>query len=199
MNLKPIGLIVAILLLSHQTGFSQIRPHNVRLSLYNEALTLPTIKVFKGPIHPGIMLGTDLCTKSVNHWRMALGTDLGFYNHKFNENAAMLDLAFALGYKFDFGLTPKITSAIGYKHAFFPSEAYQYKDGVYKKSPNLGTGSATFKLGLGLEFAITEKMSVTADYKMMISAPYSETLKFSLNSFIGLGAVLNLPDKKEKK
>lgn len=184
-----------------QATFSQLhfRPKTFRASFYNEATTLPTMHLVRLPIHPCITLGTDLWLKSGEHWHRSAGADLSFYHHRLNENAVMLDAIYNIGYAFGFGLQPKLIAAIGYKHAFAPSESYTFKNGEYQQETNWGTSHVNLKLGFGLEYPLTEKFCITSDYKFMVDAPYSESIPFSTHTFIGVGLKMKIDKKQVQK
>ena len=193
-----IGLIALLLYTFNQEGISQIRPKSIRVSLYNEATTLPDGGIFHTPLHPGITVGADLLTGSGKHWQKSLGADLTFYYHELSENALILDAVYTLGYRFGFGLQLKLITAAGYKHSFLPGDVYRFEDGQYRKVKDWGMSHFNLKLGLGLEFPINEKISLTADQKLMVALPYSESLPFSLHSFRGIGVKINLQYNKSK-
>lgn len=194
-KLKIIGLVSILLLATNQEGFSQIKLRTLRASFYNEALSLPTIRLLRAPIHPTITVGTDFWVKSGKHWQQSLGSDLTFYHHRLSENALIVDGIYSFGYKFGFGLQAKLIGGIGYKHSFVAGEVYKFEDGEYKKAINWGTSHFNVKVGLGFEFPLNEKFSATADYKFMIATPYSEALSFSTHTFIGVGFKIYLTNK----
>ena len=197
-HVLTIGLIALLLSPFNHEAISQIGPKSIRVSLYNEATTLPDGGIFHTPLHPGITVGTDLFARSGKHWQKSLGADLTFYHHELSENALMLDAIYTLGYKFGFGLQLKLITGAGYKHSFLPGDVYRFENGVYQKGPDRGMSHVNIKLGLGLEFPINDKISLTADQKLMVALPYSESLPFSLNSFRGIGVKINLLYNKDK-
>ena len=191
-HVMTIGLISFLLYPFNHEAISQTGPKSIRVSLYNEATTLPDAGIFHTPLHPGITVGADLFTRSGKHWQRSFGADLTFYHHEMSENAIMLDAVYSLGYRFGFGLQLKIITGAGYKHSFLPGDVYRFENGEYHKVTDWGTSHVNMKLGLGLEFPINEKISLTADQKLMVALPYSESLPFSLHSFRGVGVKINL-------
>ena len=192
------GLIVLLLYPFNNEATSQIGPKSIRVSLYNEATTLPDGGIFHSPLHPGITVGTDLLTRAGSHWQKSLGVDLTFYHHEMSENALMLDAIYSIGYKFGFGLQLKLITGAGYKHSFLPGDVYRFENGEYQKVTDWGMSHVNVKLGLGLEFPINERISFTADQKLMVALPYSESLPFSLHSLRGIGVKINLLNNKGK-
>ena len=192
LHVMTIGLIAFLLYPFNHEAISQIGPKSIRVSLYNEATTLPDGGIFHTPLHPGITVGTDLLTRSRKHWQKSLEADLTFYHHEMIENALMLDVMYSIGYKFGFGLQLKFITGAGYKHSFLPGDVYRFENGEYKKVADWGMSHVNMKLGLGLEFPINEKISLTADQKLMVALPYSKSLPFSLHSFRGIGVKINL-------
>ncbi|PWJ55539.1 hypothetical protein CLV98_11315 [Dyadobacter jejuensis] len=164
---------------------------NLKVSFTNEAISLPTIKALQTPIHPGIKVGSDFIVKGKNNWKQTVGADLSFFHHRLSENALMLDATYAIGYKFRFGLQPKFLSSLGYKHSLPVSEVYKLDNGVYKKASFFGKSQVNAKIGLGLEYPVNKKLSITADYQTMVAMPYSQKLPFSLHTFLSMGIKVN--------
>ncbi len=164
---------------------------NLRVSVLNEAVSMPTTGFLQTPIHPGLSIGTDFRVKSGEHWQKTLGADVSFFHHRLSENAVMLDVAYALGYKFGFGLQPKFLAAVGYKHSLAAGEVYELKNGSYEETTYLGKSQFNAKLGLGLEYALNERYSLMADYRTMVALPYSQKLPFSLHTLLSVGMKVN--------
>jgi hypothetical protein len=98
-----------------------------------------------------------------------------------------------LGYKFNFGLQTNLTTALGYKHAILTGDKYKLSDGEYRKVTHWGKSQLNTKLGIGLEYPISEKYSITTDYKAMLVAPFGDRiLPFSIHTFLGVGVKINL-------
>jgi hypothetical protein len=177
------------LILSPLIGKAQ---KNLKVSLINEAVSLPMLRVLQTPIHPGVSIGTDFLVKSRNHWQSTLGADFAFFHHRLSENAVMLDATYALGYRFGFGLQPKLMAALGYKHTLAAGEVYALENGVYEKVTYWGKAQFNAKVGFGLEYALNKKYSLTTDYKTMLVLPYSQKLPFSLHTLLSAGIKVNL-------
>jgi hypothetical protein len=180
-------------LISH----AQVKPKAIRVMALSEATTMPTYKVVKLPFHAGVLIGADLWTKSGAHWQQAFGVDLSYYYHRFYEHAIMIDGLYTLGYKFNFGLQVNLPISIGYKHSILTGEVYKLENGSYKEIYDLGKAQFNGKLGIGLEFPVTDKLSIRADYRYMVALPYmpEKDMPFSLHSLFGLGCTIKLEKK----
>lgn len=165
---------------------------NLKVSVLNEAVSLPTFGLRQTPLHPGLTVGSDFWVKSHRHWQSALGADLSFFHHRLSENALMLDATYALGYRFAFGLQPRFLAALGYKHTLAAGEVYELSEGTYEKATYWGKSQANGKVGFGLEYAFNEKYSLTTDYQMMVALPYSQKLPFALHTLLRVGIKVNL-------
>jgi Outer membrane protein beta-barrel domain len=167
---------------------AQVGLQTVRLSVANEATGLPSFKV----IHPTVNVGADFWVKSGKHWQKSLGLDLTYFYHRQSENALMVDVSYALGYRFGFGLQPKFTAAMGYKRSLPSGAAFDYQEGEYRKVTYTGASQFNTKLGLGLEYDLNPTYSLMADYKAMVALPYSRAIPFSLHTFVGLGVKMHI-------
>lgn len=191
---KNIGrLLTACLLLHFSHTHAQLNPKILRVGFLNESMGLPSGKLTKLPIHPTVTIGTDFRIRSGKHWQRAFGADFYYYYQRSSEHALMLDASYRLGYKFNFGLQTNLTTALGYKHAFLTGDKYKLMDGEYRKVTHWGKSQFTTKLGIGLEYPISKKYSLTTDYKAMVVAPFGDRiLPFSLHTFLGVGVKINL-------
>lgn len=186
--------VLGTLLLSPALGYAQIKPQNLRISLFTEATTMPTLKPIQFPLHPGILVGTDLWSSEGKHWQKALGVELSYYHHRLYEHALMLDAAYRLGYRFNFGLQINLLTNIGYKHSILQGPVYKFKNGNYEKAIHSGKAQFNAKLGLGLSYALNKTYSITTDYKIMMATPYApeKGMPFALHSLFGVGLNINL-------
>lgn len=191
---KIIGrLIVSCLILNCTSIQAQIKPKTLRVGLLNQSFSLPSWELTKLPIHPTVNVGSEFRIKQGKHWRRTFGADFYYYYQKSTEHALMLDATYRLGYQFKFGLIANFTTALGYKHAILTSTKYKLNDGVFEEKTHFGKPQGNVKLGLGLEYPLSEKYSLTTDYKVMAVAPFGDRiLPFSVNTFLGVGLKINL-------
>ncbi len=189
---KQISSMLAVsVLLACTQSFGQFK--TLRIGVSNETIGFPSLKITKLPIHPAVTIGTDFRVRSGKHWQRALGTDLYYSYKEANEHALMLDAAYRLGYKFNFGLQINLLTALGYKHAILTGDKYKLVDGEYKKASHWGKSQFNTKIGFGIEYPISKKYSILADYKAMAVAPFGDRiLPFSINTFLGSGVRINL-------
>lgn len=196
MNTKTIlhsaGLAACLLLLSSSDSFSQFKPQTLRVSMANEATALPSFRLTQAPLHPAFLIGTEFWVKSRKQWQQSLGADFTFYYHRLSEKALMLDAVYALGYQFKFGLQTKLLTGIGYKHSVLSGDVYRFDNGQYAKAMHWGKSQMNIKLGLGLEYPLNPKFSLTSEYKIMAVVPYSNFIPFSAHTFFGIGLKVKL-------
>ncbi|MPR37235.1 hypothetical protein [Salmonirosea aquatica] len=167
-------------------------PRNLKVSVLNEATSLPTLNALPRPLHPGLTIGSDFLVSSRNHWQSTLGADLSFFHHRLSENALMLDATYGLGYRFGFGLQPRFLAALGYKHTLAAGEVYELRNGGYEKAAYWGKSQFNARVGFGLQYALNKKYSLTTDYKTMVALPYSKKIAFSLHTLLSVGIEVNL-------
>ena len=191
---------IAIILLCRTSGWAQFKLNAFRVVALSEAVSLPTYKVVQLPIHPGVLIGVNFWQKAGKHWVNTLGTDLSYYYHDLYEHAFMIDAAYTLGYKFNFGLQTKMLTNIGYKQSILTGDVFKFKNGEYERVYLAGKAQLNVKLGFGLEYPITEKWSIITDYKFMLAIPYSPKRgqPFATHSFFGLGIKINLVSSESK-
>lgn len=191
-NLIGLKILVVILLSAIQLQ-AQIQPKNLRIGFLNETSSLPSTRLIRLPIHPTFNIATDLRVRSGKHWQRAFGMEAYYYYHRKVEHAIMLDASYRIGYQFNFGLQLNLTTALGYKHAILPSQKYEWKNGEYQPTTHWGKAQLNTKLGMGLEYPISEKYSITTDYKVMVAAPSGDIfIPFSIHTFLGTGLKIKI-------
>lgn len=193
-KIKFSSYIAAVLLIVLASpSYAQVKPKTLRVSFLNQTIGLPSRKLTQLPIHPTLNIGTDFRVKTGKHWQRSLGIDAYYYYQRAFEQAFMLDATYRLGYKCSFGLQTNLTTAIGYKHAVLLGDKYQLVDGEFQEVSHFGKAQFNTKIGLGLEYPITETYTITTDYKVMAVAPFGDRiLPFSVNTFLGAGLKINL-------
>lgn len=146
----------------------------VDISVLNEAVTIPSHRIVQPPIHPGLRLGATLWTQAKGHWQNDLGAELSYYYHEWFEHALLVNGCYSIGYAFEMGLQPKFEVAAGYKQSFLSDEAvFRFEKGQYEPVILAGKAQLNLQVGLGLEYALTERWSLSLDYRAMAVYPYA--------------------------
>jgi hypothetical protein len=196
---KPPGLLLGLfLLLWASTLSAQLRPQTLRLAIANQTTGLPSLQIDLSPFHPTLNVGTDLRVRSGKHWQRILGLDFYYYYHRTQEHALMLDVSYRSGYRFGSGLQTNVYTALGYKHAILSGEKFRLENGEYQRASHWGKPQFNTKLGLGMEYPLSERTNLMADYKIMIAYPTGAFfVPFSLQNFFGLGLNFRLQTSNE--
>jgi hypothetical protein len=189
-----LGKVLAACLLLHFPHVqAQLKPKTLRVAFLNEAIKLPDSRLLSGPLHPTLNVGTDLRVRSKKHWQSALGADFYYNYHRLTEHALMLDASYRLGYRFGFGLQLNLHTALGYKHAILAGDKFALKEGEYQKTTHWGKAMLNAKIGLGLEYPVSQRYSLLADYKAMGAYPTGGFfVPFSAHTLVGAGLKINL-------
>ena len=82
----------------------------------------------------------------------------------------------------------------GYKHSVLTGQTYVLENGEYKAKKHPGHPQGNFKIGFGLAYPVTDKISLTADYLGMIAVLYApdKEMPFSAHAFLRIGTTINL-------
>ena len=176
---------------------SQLTPKTLRFGFYNEAIALPSAKIWKTPIHPTIGIGSDFRTKRGKHFHRSFGADVYLYKHQTLETAAMLDATYQFGYHFKGGLEINLQTSLGYKHALLSGDKYQQNDdGTYEPVKYAGKSMANLKIGTGLAYPISIKYKAFVNYQTMVSGPSGGIfLPVIIQTFLGVGIQMSLSQK----
>jgi hypothetical protein len=131
--------------------------------------------------------------KDQTSWYKSFGVEVGYYYHELYEHAIMLDGIYKFGYTFNFKLRANLTGALGYKHSILSGDTYVLKSGGgYTAQQHPGKSQVNTKIGFGLAYPVTNKVSVTADYQGMIAIPYSpdQGMPFSTHALLKVGTTI---------
>ena len=186
---KYILLFIGILFV--QGIFAQDKM-SVKISLINEAVSLPTVNILKTPLHPGFMLGTEFKIREKNRIKTLITTDFGYYYHQNIEHGIILRAGLKSEFHFNFGLSLFATFNFGYIHTIFAVPVYKYQDGVYKKVYNYGEPHSITTLGFGIAYTFLNNPKLFSIFLKSENAfvyPYGpiKGAPFMLFSFSHLG------------
>lgn len=188
------AMILALLVSISSLCHAQIKLTSLRVEVFNEMVSMPTNRVIQTPLHPGFIIGADFYEKKDTRWPQTLGVDLGYYYHRLYEHAFMLDAAYSFGYEFKFGLRLKLLANIGYKHSVLSGDVYEFENGEYQESTHWGKAQFNVKAGLGMEYPLFNRYSVSINVKEMIALPYASEkgMPFSTHLLFGVGVKYSL-------
>ena len=185
--IKVIFATISLLVVAQNQVHSQCKPKSLNIAVISESISVPFSQLTVNPIHPGVSIGTDLIVKDSTSWYKSFGIEAGYFYHKTFEHAIMLDLVYNLGYTFNFKLRTNLIGAVGYKHSILSGSTFVLEDGEYVKKTHFGTPQANFRIGLGLEYPVSDKISATANYNGIIPMPGILGNPFSLQTLIKVG------------
>jgi len=190
--LKVILVAMVIIIIAQSKVYSQWKPQNLQVAFLSESVSVPFGQIVTSPVHPGVSVGTDLHVKDQTSWYRSFGVEAGYYYHELYEHAIMLDGVYKFGYTFGFKLRANLTGALGYKHSILSGDTYYLKSGEYVEKQHPGKSQVNTKIGFGLAYPVTNKVSITADYLGMIAIPYSpdQGMPFSTHALLKVGTTI---------
>ena len=191
LNLKSILAIAIISTCFQVAGYSQLNPKTLNVALVSESISIPFAQFVPTAAHPGFAIGTDLWVNDKTSWHKSLGVEAGYFYHRTFEHAVMLDAVYNLGYTFNFKLRTNFITSVGYKHSILSGSTYVLEDGEYLKKTHLGVPQFNFKIGFGLEYPITDRYGITANYIGSVPVPGINGNPFSLHTLIQVGTKIN--------
>ena len=192
-NLKVVFTAIIMIIIAQTQVYSQWNPKTLNVAFISESVSVPFGQIVTNPVHPGVSVGTDLMVKDQTSWYRSFGVEAGYYYHELYEHAIMLDGIYKFGYTFNFKLRANLTGALGYKHSILSGDTYVLKSGTYTAQQHPGKSQVNTKIGFGLAYPVTNKVSLTADYQGMIAIPYApeKEMPFSTHALLKIGTVIN--------
>lgn len=125
----------------------------LELTVGKHAIRNPFYRIFRGPLHPALSLGTEYAFREGTHRVYMPLRILGFYNA---HNPSGFALTGGLGYRYTHssGIFADADASLGYLHTFRPYEKLVWKDGAYTKRSDWGkpTVYAGHSLSVGYDF-----------------------------------------------
>ena len=156
----------------------------------NEAVSMPTYKLIKTPLHPGLAVSTNLIGKTAKHHTNELDAMIAYYYHNLFGNSFLLSADYKFIRHFKPGIDLHCTVGLGYKHTILDRRTYQYHDGKFERSIDWGTPQVFLPAGIGIGYCLNEKYKAIAEYKTFISLPFNESMLFELHTLFSLGLQL---------
>lgn len=161
-------------------------------ALISEAISMPSYKVIKAPIHPGCYFGVSLMDKTKHQHSHIVDANFGYYYHKLFGNSFLLWPE----YKFEQAFFQKgfvnIMFGIGYKHNILDRTIYKAQgDGKFEKAIEWGNPQFFTDLGLGLGYRFNDKLGTFCHYRVLLAAPFMKGMKFSMHTIFNMGIQYN--------
>jgi hypothetical protein len=175
----------------------------IKIAISNEATAIPFTKIFTGPIHPTLQLGTEFLYKSKPNYDWYQTANIGYIFHNYLYQGVYLNSEIGFDYQFDFGIKLKSNLGLGYLHTFATQEEYQFKNGEYVNGLDWGNSRLMVTMALGFGYKFKPEMDNSSEifllYKPWIEYPYSPgfiPLMSHINFEIGYKFYLSRSDEK---
>lgn len=157
---------------------------SLSLSVVNENVAFPAIKIFGNPLHPGMAAGASFTfNRSEKSW-FELNPEIGFYLHRQHENGLLVTGPVNYHYRFNFGMAVGGGIGIGYLHTFSNQPEYRMQDGVYKRFTGAGNPQFLVTTGLNVSYRFfaeaSHPMDIFAAYKFLVQLPYAAPIGIPL-------------------
>ncbi|VXA94863.1 conserved exported hypothetical protein [Flavobacterium sp. 9AF] len=149
----------------------------ITLSIFNESTVMPFTSFFTLPIHSGFQFSTELNYNKILRNRLFQTFGTSYYYHQYlNQSVTVFT---ELGYEFrtNLGIETSFLLGIGYMRSFRTSTEYEFDNGSYKKSRNLGVGRFVPSFSLETGYYIFPKNAISSKvflkYQTWIEYPFS--------------------------
>jgi hypothetical protein len=121
----------------------------ITFALSSESIAIPSARLVRGKIHPGLALGYMNLKPGK---QVGYSAELGYYFHKnFNRSVYLLpQLHLQTGKERALSFESQI--GLGYIHSFQKGPIYKLKNGNYMRTPNTGHGHAMPTLSVGSNY-----------------------------------------------
>ena len=154
---------------------AQHRLRYVSIAATNSASSFPISGVpqlWKAGMHPGLTLGTGFNWKEFGNISWAQTFKIGFFRHRFIQNAVMLYAENGLRYaKGSWGISAMLGA--GYLHSFVATDRFkQNADGVYESYGAWGRPQAMLGFTLGIDRAVGKGYRVFTRVQTILQTPF---------------------------
>lgn len=129
-------------------------------------------QLWKAGIHPGLTLGTGFNWKQFGNISWAQTFKIGFFRHRFIQNAVMLYTENGLRHAADkWGISAMLGA--GYLHSFVATDRFkQNTDGVYQSYGKWGRPQAMFGFTLGIDRSVGNGCRVFTRVQTILQTPF---------------------------
>ncbi len=132
---------------------------------------VPFIQVF--PIHPGIEAGVVFLKNEKNNHQQTIGLKVGYIHHDLLITGPYLRTEYQYQQKIKSVLGINGSVSLGYLHAFYPGDGYQFSEtsGAFEPT-QLHQAFFTAGAGIGLSYLQSERVRPFLHYEMnMVGSP----------------------------
>ena len=164
------------ILLLQTNSFCQLK-YPLKIAVFNESTAIPFTKVFSKPVHPGLLVGTEIGYKEKQHFRLYQTINLGYIWHRWLYHGFFINTELGYDYKLTAGINVKSQLGIGYMHSFSTQKEYKFSNGQYIVSPDKGNSRFIASLGFGIGYRFHSKDFYSPEafllYQGWVELPYS--------------------------
>ena len=150
-RLFPRSFLFLCVLIVQTNAYCQLK-YPLKIAVFNEATAIPFNTFFSKPVHPGVIIGTELKYKEKQHFRLYQSVNLGYIWHRWLYHGFFINTELGYDHKLNIGINIKSQFGIGYMHSFSTQKEYRFSGGQYKASPDKGNSRLISSLALGLGY-----------------------------------------------
>lgn len=149
------------------------------LSFFNNGTSMPGsgfAGVWNRSMHPGIQAGYYHTYKKWTNSSLFQTAKLGYFYHRFAQQAVQLYTEAGYEYRFKFGLYAAFTAGAGYLHAFPAVPVFEMDNGRYVENARWGRPQAMFSaaltVGYDLEHCLRLPVRPFIQYQFWMQTPF---------------------------
>ncbi len=156
------------------------------VAVFNQSYALPLRDVGRTtPLHPGIVLGTELRLTRGRFGELALAGELGGFRSPPLQNAVFFNSDLLYRYVAPYGPFGTLLLGPGYLHSTSTRPVYERHDGRYRRATDWGSSHLLLSVGVGVGYDFGETTTVPLQvflrYRFFLQLP----------GFIGADALPN--------
>jgi hypothetical protein len=167
---KILNLTMILLLLIVIPGES--KPRELWITFFSEAITFPSFRLFRIPIHPGISFGMAILTKQKNNHEHTFTIECGYFYAELTGHTFILFPE----YRWELIIRKVVMGTdigLGYKHNIFARPVYKRIDRQYKKIIDWGSPQLMLPIGLKIGYIFSHEIKVYIQYRSIGAFPFN--------------------------
>ncbi|MEO0473783.1 MAG: hypothetical protein AAF206_29500 [Bacteroidota bacterium] len=188
MNRTHVFLFALLLTMSVGLQAQSWADRPLEISVLQQSSTLAPNRLVSGPLHPGLMIGTEFSLKENPNSTFALGANIGYWRHKSVQHMGFANAELRYRHHFSSGTQVGAFVGLGYGHTFWDGMLYEQEiDGSWSEINQRGRPHLLGSIGAEVNQKIGGQNAIFLRYQLMVETPFANGYPIFPHSVLQVG------------